>query len=314
MAAEAAPSAFVVQTRTADGCCGLATFAHHSAARGQRTARAREGGSETKNTAEDRRTPPPEEPSTQYYGLDEDDSVPELSGGRPDPVLDPGPPQAGLGRHTGEAFELVLDPVVPQLGRDVTEEPDGMVHQFIAAWELVARESGLGASYMQEEVFGRRRREREAAEHAEASESRSSNKMGGRRKRKKRRKKLPKTSSSTSSRRRGVDKEIMHEHAGDLNVHVYTLHAEPLNSIHSNEITGYMDKIIKLIEEKVIAGNTGEEIILKNGSSARYLYGDRTHVYKWRWLDWEKKIIDTFTAIGVRTRADRYAAFIFIQP
>ena len=87
----------------------LAMFTHHSAPRGQRTARAREGGSETKNTAEDRRTPPPEEPGTQYYGLDDDDSVPELSGGRPGPVLDPGPPVAGMGRHTGEAFELVLD-------------------------------------------------------------------------------------------------------------------------------------------------------------------------------------------------------------
>ena len=49
-----------------------------------------------------------------------------------------------------------------------------------------------------------------------------------------------------------------------------------------------MDEIIKLIEEMVIAGDAGEEIILKNGSSAKYLYGDRTHMYERRWLDWRK--------------------------
>ena len=93
-------------------------------------------GSEGKFTAEDRRTPPPEEPGTRYYGLDDDDSVPELSGGRPDPVLDPGPPVAGLGRHTGEAFEFVLDPVVPQLGRDITDFPHVMELYF---WEQLWR-------------------------------------------------------------------------------------------------------------------------------------------------------------------------------
>ena len=116
-------------------------FTHHSAPRGQRTARAREGGSETKNTAEDRRTPPPEEHGTQYYGLDDDDSVPELSGGRPGPVLDPGPPVAGLRRHTGEAFELVLDPVVPQLGRDIMEEPGQGAQTFVEHWEDAGEDS-----------------------------------------------------------------------------------------------------------------------------------------------------------------------------
>ena len=70
-------------------------------------------------------------------------------------------PQPGDRRHTGEAFELVLDPVVPQLGRDVTEEPGESVQKFVENWELLARVSGLSVSYMQEEVFGRRRRERE---------------------------------------------------------------------------------------------------------------------------------------------------------
>ena len=181
----------------------LAMFTHHSAPRGQRTARAREGGSETKNTAEDRRTPPPEEHGTQYYGLDDDDSVPELSGGRPGPVLDPGPPVAGLRRHTGEAFELVLDPVVPQLGRDIMEEPGQGAQTFVEHWEELARLAGLNPGTMHEEIFGpgRRRREREAAEAAEpseASESRSSNKIGKKGKRRRRRKKkLPKGSSSS---------------------------------------------------------------------------------------------------------------------
>ena len=80
----------------------------------------------------------------------------------------------------------------------------------------------------------------------------------------------------------------MHEHAGDLYVHDYTLHAEPLNSVHSKEITGYMDEITKLIEEKVIVGDMGEEIILKNWTPAVSLYDDRTHTYiprRW-WPDW----------------------------
>ena len=178
-------------------------FTHHSAPRGQRTARAREGGSETKNTAEDRRTPPPEESGTQYYGLDDDDSVPELSGGRPGPVLDPGPPVAGMRRHTGEAYELVLDPWVPQLGRDIMEEPGQGAQTFVEHWETLARLAGLNPGTMHEEIFGpgRRRREREAAEAAEpseASESRSSNKIGKKGKRRRRRKKkLPKGSSSS---------------------------------------------------------------------------------------------------------------------
>ena len=48
------------------------------------------------------------------------DSVPELGGTRPDRLVDVRP-QEMTRRHTGEAFELVLDPVVPQLGRDVRD-------------------------------------------------------------------------------------------------------------------------------------------------------------------------------------------------
>ena len=105
---------------------------------------------------------------------EDDGSAPAAE--RPAPLLEV-LPQAGLRRHTGEAFELVLDPVVPQLGRDLAEQTSQELVRLI--YETLM------------EV------EREKSK----SGSRSSNKMGGRRKKKKRRKKkLPKTSSSTSSR------------------------------------------------------------------------------------------------------------------
>ena len=179
----------------------LATYSHHSALRGQRTARAREGGSETKNTAEDRRTPPPEEHGTQYYGLDDDDSVPELSGGRPGPVLDPGPPVAGLRRHMGEAFELVLDPVVPQLGRDLTVLPDTSLSRFRRCFEVMdelERVHGPETTRRVQEAL-RQGALHETVEHEqEEGEARSSNKIGKKVKRRRRRKKkLPKGSSSS---------------------------------------------------------------------------------------------------------------------
>ena len=43
------------------------------------------------------------------------------------------------------------------------------------------------------------------------------------------------------------------------------MHATLLNSIHSKEVVGYLDEIIKLIGEKEIMVDTVEEIILKNG-------------------------------------------------
>ena len=69
-----------------------------------------------------------------------------------------------------------------------------------------------------------------------------------------------------------------------------TLHAEPLNSVHCMKGMGFMEAMNKLIEEKVIAGDTGEEFVLKNGMPADSLYGDRAHMYiPWGcWLDWVK--------------------------
>ena len=148
----------------------LATFSHHSAPRST-TARARGGArDEVHGRAPD--DAPPQEPGTQHFKLDDEDSVPELSGLRPDPVLDPGPPVVGE-RHSGVGFEILHDVHVPQLGRDIKEQTSQEIVDLIFSQLM----STL------------------------ANRSRSSNKMGGRRKRKKRRKKkLPKTSSSTSSR------------------------------------------------------------------------------------------------------------------
>ena len=67
-----------------------------------------------------------------------------------------------------------------------------------------------------------------------------------------------------------------------------TLHAEPLNSVHSKEVAGYWDVMNKIIEEKEIAG---EEIIPRNGMPAFSLY-KRPHAYiatsERCWLGWVK--------------------------
>ena len=136
--------------------------------------------------------PPPHEPDTQYYGLNDDDSVPELSGGRPDPVLDPGPPVVGE-RHSGVGYEILLDVRVPQLNRDIKEFPHVMELDF---WEQVWRHGvvmdseaapRLAAEVPKLKAQWQARRARKKALEDAAKESRSSNKVGGRRKRKKRR-------------------------------------------------------------------------------------------------------------------------------
>ena len=218
--------------------------------------------------------PPPEEPGTQFFTID-DDSVPELGGGRPDPVRDPGPPQEGMGRHTGEAFELVLDPVVPQLGRDLTVLPDVPARRFLERAEEMRSKYGEEVVRGIEAMFSQAETRREMLREPEDSGARSSNKMGKRRKKRKRRKKkLPKGSSS----------------------HFFQ------NSDHNMTVrhSGGMDGIIKLIEEMVIMVDTGEEkmvgmgeFIHKHGQPAKTMYSDRLHLYTQSsggcWLDWMKE-------------------------
>ena len=154
----------------------LATFSHHSAPRST-TARAR-GGRETKYTAAHRMMPPPQEPGTQHFKLDDEDSVPELSGLRPDPVLDPEPPVVGE-RHSGVGYEILLDVRVPQLDRDLTVLPDPTVRQFFGALEVVDRVYGPETARRVQDFFGQAAKQ-ERQHEQEDGEARSSNKMGRR--------------------------------------------------------------------------------------------------------------------------------------
>ena len=61
----------------------LAEASHHTAPRGQRTARAR-GWVRDEVHGHVPEAPTPSEPGTRYFSLDDNDSVPELGGSRPD--------------------------------------------------------------------------------------------------------------------------------------------------------------------------------------------------------------------------------------
>ena len=66
---------------------------------------------------------PPQAAGVQYFAMDTGEDVEEApAAGRPAPLLEVRP-QEGLRRHTGVGFELVLDLVVPQLGRELVEVP-----------------------------------------------------------------------------------------------------------------------------------------------------------------------------------------------
>ena len=59
-------------------------------------------GYEMHYTATLRKNPPSQEPGTRYFGLDDDDSVPELGGSRPDRLISVSGPQEWVQRHTVE--------------------------------------------------------------------------------------------------------------------------------------------------------------------------------------------------------------------
>ena len=190
----------------------------------------------------------PQAAGAVYYEMDtgeDDGSAPAAM--RPAPLFEV-LPQEGTRRLTECGFELALDPVVPQLGRDVR---DWLPTMELVWWEQLWRFKGLPGSVVINRMvadipshyaaFHQRAR-------AAASGSRSSNKVGGRKKKKKRRKKkVPKSFPSHSSRRDvGVGRCVMHDRAEDefgkeaveradvLTTDVSdTLHAEPLTSAHS---------------------------------------------------------------------------------
>ena len=99
----------------------LAVFAHHSAPRRQETARAG-GGPRVEVHGGVPGDAPPQAAGAQFFSLGDDD-VEAPAAVRPAP-LDEVRPQMGYKRHCGSGFELVLDVTVPQLGRELVEEPN----------------------------------------------------------------------------------------------------------------------------------------------------------------------------------------------
>ena len=90
-----------------------------------------------------------------------------------------------------------------------------------------------------------------------------------------------------------------------------TMHAKPLNSVHSKEVAWCMDEMNKLDDEKVITGDTGEEIILKNGVPAQSLYNDRTHASQEdAGLTGEKIVIDMHGGWGAHRCEQVYCIFL----
>ena len=82
----------------------FATALHHSSQRGGGVVRRPMGTEDSGNREEevhDMYRPPP--------------------GRRPEPLEEVSEPQAGIGRHTGVCYELVLNPVVPQMAEQLVE-------------------------------------------------------------------------------------------------------------------------------------------------------------------------------------------------
>ena len=123
----------------------LAECSHHSAPRGQRTARAREEDQEVHYTATVRTTDPPPEP--ELFNIYD-----EPGGVRPPMLVEPqGQSRAGDGRHCGSGYELVLDATVPPMRKeddDVLGEVELQRNiKLISCWidnRLAARDPGGG--------------------------------------------------------------------------------------------------------------------------------------------------------------------------
>ena len=132
----------------------LAESNHHAAPREQKTARAGRVGTRS-TTRRSSRTTHCKEPGTEYYGLD-DDSVPELSGTRPTPLVE-ARPQGQVQRHTVEhivdvsPFVQILDVLVPQMGYQLVElmkmlDTATPVEQVIAVPQISQDRIPLGGS------------------------------------------------------------------------------------------------------------------------------------------------------------------------
>ena len=97
--------------------------------------------------------------------------MPELSGLRPDPVLDLGPPVVGE-RHSGVGFEILLDVHVPQLGRDIKEQTSQELVRLILGGDGAGEE---GARAVEECVPVQQQDGREEEEEKEEEEEAAQN-------------------------------------------------------------------------------------------------------------------------------------------
>ena len=116
----------------------LAEASHHTAPRGQRTARAR-GWVRDEVHGRVPEAPTPSEPSTRYFSLDDNDSVPELGGSRPD-RLSGVRPQERVPQIVDSApvLPLLHDPdPVPQMVDSVVE----VLRFFLTRWPVAAEQT-----------------------------------------------------------------------------------------------------------------------------------------------------------------------------
>ena len=197
-------------------------------------------------------------------------------------------------RHTREAYELVLDPVVPQLGRDLGGASAEEV-EAVRCLEVVLRQAPDGPQALEaamrdgrmvmKEIMGQAVTHETRRREQEDSGARSSNKMGKRRKKRKRRKKkLPKRSSSSFLHGlRGMgDQGILFEYAEDEN-------EEVAGNSGRVDTAPCMKEMGEFIEEKVVRTR---EFIHKHGQLVKTEYSDRLHLYTQSsgrcWLDWMK--------------------------
>ena len=89
----------------------VAIALHHSAQRGGGVVRQPMGTEDSRNREE--------EVHEMYGALRRQNRPPPEK--RPEPLEEVSEPQAGIGRHTGVGFELVLNPVVPQMAGQLAE-------------------------------------------------------------------------------------------------------------------------------------------------------------------------------------------------
>ena len=119
----------------------LAESTHHAALRGQKTGWAWVWvrGEAHGQVPE---APTPQEPGTRYFNLDDNDSVPELGGTRPDRLSAVSGPQERVPRRI---VEQIVDsaPVLPLLHDPVPQTVDSVVevlHFFLQRWPVGAEQ------------------------------------------------------------------------------------------------------------------------------------------------------------------------------